>query len=142
MRSWLSLATKFRATAATSLNEQSSRSHAVFVLAVHRAGLATSRLNVVDLAGCERTKVSNTTGLRQKEGAAINRSLLTLGRIIAMLAEHGGEAMRLYRQKKIHIPFRDSTLTWCVALPARISSCLLITAPSFVNNRREYGNQT
>lgn len=56
--------------------------------------------NLIDLAGSESSK-AETTGLRRKEGSYINRSLLTLGTVIAKLSEG----------KLQHIPYRDSKLT-------------------------------
>uniref|UniRef100_A0A0D9WN28 Kinesin-like protein n=1 Tax=Leersia perrieri TaxID=77586 RepID=A0A0D9WN28_9ORYZ len=59
-----------------------------------------SQLNLIDLAGSESLKVE-TTGVRQKEGSYINKSLLTLGTVISKLTD----------DKTTHIPFRDSKLT-------------------------------
>ncbi|KAL6885877.1 hypothetical protein ACP4OV_010138 [Aristida adscensionis] len=59
-----------------------------------------SQLNLIDLAGSESSK-TETTGLRRKEGSYINKSLLTLGTVIAKLTDG----------KATHIPYRDSKLT-------------------------------
>ncbi|KAJ2101051.1 hypothetical protein GGI09_001958, partial [Coemansia sp. S100] len=62
-----------------------------------------SSLNLVDLAGSERVGQTGAEGQRLKEGAHINKSLLSLGTVIARLAEDGGD--------RGHIPYRDSKLT-------------------------------
>lgn len=65
---------------------------------------------MVDLAGSERANSTGATGARLKEGANINRSLTTLGKVIAGLAEQsiadsskGGK-----KKKEVFIPYRDS----------------------------------
>ncbi|KAM8930639.1 kinesin-like protein KIF14 [Pelodytes ibericus] len=117
VQSWLELGNKQRATAATGMNDKSSRSHSVFTLIMtqtkteyvggeehdHRI---TSRINLVDLAGSERCAVAQTSGERLKEGVSINKSLLTLGKVISALSE--SSQMR----KKVFIPYRESVLTW------------------------------
>lgn len=78
------------------MNETSSRSHAVFTIIftqrrVDRAtGLAAekcSKISLVDLAGSERADATGAQGTRLKEGANINKSLTTLGKVISALAE-------------------------------------------------------
>ncbi|RDW74592.1 kinesin-3 motor protein uncA [Aspergillus mulundensis] len=108
---------KARTVAATNMNETSSRSHAVFTLMLtqkrHDAETSmdtekVSRISLVDLAGSERANSTGATGARLKEGAEINRSLSTLGRVIAALADAAaGKAA-----KKKQVPYRDSVLTW------------------------------
>lgn len=110
---------KARTVAATNMNETSSRSHAVFTLILtqkrHDAETnmdteKVSRISLVDLAGSERATSTGATGARLKEGAEINRSLSTLGRVIAALADvssgKGG------KKKATQVPYRDSVLTW------------------------------
>ena len=59
-------------------------------------------LNLIDLAGSERAAFTNNKGMRLREGANINKSLLALGNCINSLA----------RKKKLNfIGFRDSKLT-------------------------------
>ncbi|GAA5893182.1 hypothetical protein JCM6882_003906 [Rhodosporidiobolus microsporus] len=94
-----------RRVGATDWNERSSRSHCVFVVTIEsmskKGGEArTSKLNLIDLAGSE-----SATGQveRLKEGSFINRSLLTLGTVIAKLTEPNAASA--------HIPYRDSKLT-------------------------------
>lgn len=84
-----------RTVAATNMNAQSSRSHAVFTVQltqtkrdpeVKLASKVESKIQLVDLAGSERQDTSGATGLRLKEAAQINLSLSTLGRVISALA--------------------------------------------------------
>ena len=95
-----------RHTAATALNNQSSRSHAVFTLiftqaqydpATKQTGEKVSRLCLVDLAGSERQNKTKATGARLREGANINKSLTTLGLVISSLAEACTAAMAWLR---------------------------------------------
>lgn len=69
-----------------------------------------ARIRLVDLAGSERAKATEATGQRLREGSNINKSLTTLGRVIAALADprHG----RAGGRKKDIVPYRDSILTW------------------------------
>ncbi|KAJ7313310.1 hypothetical protein JRQ81_004599 [Phrynocephalus forsythii] len=108
---------KARTVAATNMNETSSRSHAVFTIVFTQrrhdelTDLDTekvSKISLVDLAGSERADSSGAKGLRLKEGANINKSLTTLGKVISALAE-----MQNNKKKKSEfIPYRDSVLTW------------------------------
>jgi hypothetical protein len=68
--------------------------------------LCTSKINLVDLAGSERVGICGTSGERLKEGTLINKSLLTLGKVISQLAENG------INNKSVYVPYRDSVLTW------------------------------
>ncbi|XP_029932199.1 kinesin-like protein KIF1C isoform X2 [Myripristis murdjan] len=107
---------KARTVAATNMNETSSRSHAVFTIVFTQkrrdqmTGLDTekvSKISLVDLAGSERADSSGAKGTRLKEGANINKSLTTLGKVISALAE-----MSSKKRKSDFIPYRDSVLTW------------------------------
>eukprot|EP01059_Diplonema_ambulator_P034952 TRINITY_DN8085_c1_g2_i1.p1 TRINITY_DN8085_c1_g2~~TRINITY_DN8085_c1_g2_i1.p1 ORF type:complete len:1419 (+),score=540.66 TRINITY_DN8085_c1_g2_i1:66-4322(+) len=108
---------KTRTVASTQMNATSSRSHAIFTITFTqhtnlKAGKGSekaSKINLVDLAGSERADKTGATGATLKEGANINRSLVCLGKVIAALAD-AAEASG--KGKKIHIPFRDSALTW------------------------------
>ncbi|XP_064900288.1 kinesin-like protein KIF1C isoform X9 [Columba livia] len=99
-----------RTVAATELNARSSRSHAVLSIVVTQRrgepGEKVSRISLVDLAGSERADAAGTRGTRLKEGANINKSLSTLGKVIAMLADAHK------RGKPEFVPYRDSVLTW------------------------------
>ncbi|XP_041568115.2 kinesin-like protein KIF1C [Taeniopygia guttata] len=108
---------KARTVAATNMNETSSRSHAVFTIVFSQrrqdplSDLTTekvSRISLVDLAGSERADASGAKGIRLKEGANINKSLTTLGKVISALAE----AQSSKKKKADFIPYRDSVLTW------------------------------
>uniref|UniRef100_A0A8B9KCY1 plus-end-directed kinesin ATPase n=1 Tax=Astyanax mexicanus TaxID=7994 RepID=A0A8B9KCY1_ASTMX len=108
---------KARTVAATNMNETSSRSHAVFniIFTQRRHDSETdntsekvSKISLVDLAGSERADSTGAKGTRLKEGANINKSLTTLGKVISALAEVNK------KKKKVEsfIPYRDSVLTW------------------------------
>ncbi|XP_025081034.1 kinesin-like protein unc-104 isoform X4 [Pomacea canaliculata] len=113
---------KARTVAATNMNETSSRSHAVFTiiftqkkfdLDTKMAGEKVSKISLVDLAGSERADSTGAKGTRLKEGANINKSLTTLGKVISALAEVSAETRAHKRKKKAEfIPYRDSVLTW------------------------------
>lgn len=75
---------KSRTVAATNMNSESSRSHAVFsvvvtqILTDERTGVVgekVSRLSLVDLAGSERAVKTGAVGERLKEGSNINKSV-------------------------------------------------------------------
>ncbi|GAM90512.1 hypothetical protein ANO11243_085560 [Dothideomycetidae sp. 11243] len=108
---------KARTVAATNMNETSSRSHAVFTLTLtqRRHDSETNmdtekvaKISLVDLAGSERATSTGATGARLKEGAEINRSLSTLGRVIAALADLSTGKKKTGSM----VPYRDSVLTW------------------------------
>uniref|UniRef100_A0A1I8MI85 Kinesin-like protein unc-104 n=1 Tax=Musca domestica TaxID=7370 RepID=A0A1I8MI85_MUSDO len=111
---------KARTVAATNMNETSSRSHAVFTIffTQQRHDAMTdlntekvSKISLVDLAGSERADSTGAKGTRLKEGANINKSLTTLGKVISALAEIS--ASKNKKSKKADfIPYRDSVLTW------------------------------
>ncbi|CAO3625816.1 unnamed protein product [Cunninghamella blakesleeana] len=113
---------KARTVAATNMNETSSRSHAVFTLFLTQKRVddltkleteKVARISLVDLAGSERANSTGATGTRLKEGANINRSLTTLGKVIAGLAEQSmQEGKKGKKSKEVFIPYRDSILTW------------------------------
>jgi kinesin family member C1 len=95
-----------RAVGATACNEQSSRSHMVFMLTVEGSNETTGQrlngaLNLVDLAGSERLGRSGAAGDRLKETQAINKSLSALGDVIAALGA-----------REAHVPYRNSKLTY------------------------------
>ncbi|XP_028417859.1 kinesin-like protein KIF16B [Dendronephthya gigantea] len=117
IESLLNQGNQLRKTAATKMNDHSSRSHAIFTIKYTQAkfvsGLPseiTSKINLVDLAGSERAAKSGATGDRLKEGGNINRSLTTLGSVISSLAERSSQKDNA--QRKVFIPYRDSVLTW------------------------------
>jgi len=113
----IDLGNKSRTTAATRMNETSSRSHAVFTLTLsqrrfdvdsNRKGEKVSKISLVDLAGSERADSTGAEGLRLKEGATINKSLTTLGKVISALEKNSQKK----GGKEQFIPYRESVLTW------------------------------
>lgn len=93
----------------TLMNEESSRSHSVYTMTIESKcpkdgvlKITTSKFHFVDLAGSERQKQTCSTGDRLKEAGNINKSLLVLGSVINSLSE----------DKKSHIRYRESKLTF------------------------------
>ncbi|PSN37848.1 hypothetical protein C0J52_20777 [Blattella germanica] len=97
-----------RATGATAMNAQSSRSHAIFTITIYQQKRDAenesmcAKFHLVDLAGSERSKKTQATGERFREGVNINRGLLALGNVISSLGEG---------HQKSYISYRDSKLT-------------------------------
>ncbi|XP_065829379.1 kinesin-like protein KIF14 [Oscarella lobularis] len=111
---WIEVGTRVRATAATGMNDKSSRSHSVFTIRLTQTQIfegqectRVSKINLIDLAGSERSSKARTSGERLREGASINRSLHTLGKVISLLSERSTG-----KKRKVFIPYRDSSLTW------------------------------
>ncbi|KAF9544149.1 Kinesin-like protein kif21b [Mortierella hygrophila] len=130
---WLQKGSLCRTTAATDMNQTSSRSHAIFSVILkqqrtdepdptpegeeeHAAAVAptktphekplkklASKFHFVDLAGSERLKRTRAVGDRAKEGISINSGLLALGNVISALGDES--------RKSSHVPYRDSKLT-------------------------------
>lgn len=109
-----------RTTASTKMNDTSSRSHAVFTitlkqihhdLSTDETTERTARIRLVDLAGSERAKSTEATGQRLREGSNINKSLTTLGRVIAALADPKQGRSGKHKSRDV-VPYRDSILTW------------------------------
>ncbi|KAF5444876.1 hypothetical protein F2P56_033969 [Juglans regia] len=113
-----------RATGSTNMNNQSSRSHAIFTITLEQmrkfnpsissdSNLSETeneeylcaKLHLVDLAGSERAKRTGSDGLRFKEGVHINKGLLALGNVISALGDEKK------RKEGVHVPYRDSKLT-------------------------------
>ncbi|ONM00591.1 Kinesin-like protein KIN-5D [Zea mays] len=115
-----------RKTAETLLNKQSSRSHSIFSITIHikectpegEEMIKCGKLNLVDLAGSENISRSGARDGRAREAGEINKSLLTLGRVINTLVEHSG-----------HIPYRDSKLTRLLrdSLGGKTKTCIIAT---------------
>ncbi|RWS12238.1 kinesin-like protein KIF13A, partial [Dinothrombium tinctorium] len=108
---------KSRTVAATNMNSESSRSHAVFTIRLTCSvfdpsssvqGEKVSKMSLVDLAGSERAVKTGAVGDRLKEGSNINKSLTTLGLVISKLADSASGKSR----GEQFIPYRDSVLTW------------------------------
>ncbi|KAF8105695.1 hypothetical protein N665_0157s0260 [Sinapis alba] len=113
-----------RATGSTNMNNQSSRSHAIFTITVEqmrkintdspengtysgslKEEYLCAKLHLVDLAGSERAKRTGSDGMRFKEGVHINKGLLALGNVISALGDEKK------RKDGAHVPYRDSKLT-------------------------------
>ncbi|XP_047404346.1 LOW QUALITY PROTEIN: kinesin-like protein KIF13B [Sciurus carolinensis] len=116
IESLMSEGNKSRTVAATNMNEESSRSHAVFKITLTHtlydvksgtSGEKVGKLSLVDLAGSERATKTGAAGDRLKEGSNINKSLTTLGLVISALADQGAG-----KNKNKFVPYRDSVLTW------------------------------
>lgn len=123
LKNWLAVGNSQRATAATGMNDKSSRSHSIFNIIlniseamppldetndtcggrVRKPLTKRSKISLVDLAGSERVSQTCASGERLKEGVSINKSLLTLGKVIAALADP---------KKNTFVPYRESVLTW------------------------------
>ncbi|KAG0760131.1 hypothetical protein G6F57_008676 [Rhizopus arrhizus] len=130
---------KARTVAATQMNATSSRSHAVFTIFVtqriqdpntKQTAEKVARISLVDLAGSERANSTGATGVRLKEGANINKSLTTLGKVIAGLADQASAEPKKGSKKAkdaSHIPFRDSVLTWLLkdSLGGNSKTCMI-----------------
>ncbi|XP_034951830.1 kinesin-like protein KIF13B isoform X3 [Chelonus insularis] len=109
---------KSRTVAATNMNSESSRSHAVFSVVLTQTltdsksgvtGEKVSRMSLVDLAGSERAVKTGAVGDRLKEGSNINKSLTTLGLVISKLADQNSAGGK---NRDKFVPYRDSVLTW------------------------------
>jgi len=101
-----------RSVATTNMNARSSRSHSIFRLTIESREISIDKIgnsrvsdfNLVDLAGSESLKFAKTTGIRQREGATINKSLLALTNVIQCLSQPT-------KKKPQYINYRDSKLT-------------------------------
>uniref|UniRef100_A0A7N0UKJ5 Kinesin motor domain-containing protein n=1 Tax=Kalanchoe fedtschenkoi TaxID=63787 RepID=A0A7N0UKJ5_KALFE len=121
-----------RRTAETLLNKQSSRSHSIFSITIHikeytiegEEMIKCGKLNLVDLAGSENISRSGARDGRAREAGEINKSLLTLGRVINALVEHSG-----------HVPYRDSKLTRLLrdSLGGKTKTCIIATVSPSVH---------
>ncbi|XP_077160373.1 kinesin-like protein KIF15 isoform X2 [Paroedura picta] len=123
----LTMGWRNRRVASTSMNRESSRSHAVFTITVESVekskevvNIRSSQLNLVDLAGSERQKDTHTEGVRLKEAGNINRSLSCLGKVITALVDIGNGKQR-------HICYRDSKLTFLLrdSLGGNAKTCII-----------------
>ena len=129
---------KSRTIAATNMNSESSRSHAVFTVYLTQEtecgemkGEKVSRLSLVDLAGSERASKTGAAGSRLKEGSNINKSLSTLGLVISALASSTG--------KSKFVPYRDSVLTWLLkdSLGGNSKTAMIATISPAADNYEE-----
>lgn len=133
---WLQEGSVKRQVAATKCNDLSSRSHSVFTITVHAKRktedgedyLVTGKLNLVDLAGSENIQRSGAENKRATEAGLINKSLLTLGRVINALVD-----------RSAHIPYRESKLTRLLqdSLGGRTKTCIIATVSPAKSNIEE-----
>ncbi|KAI9755528.1 MAG: hypothetical protein M4579_004254 [Chaenotheca gracillima] len=125
-----------RQVAATKCNDLSSRSHTVFTVTAYVKRIAENgeefmsagKLNLVDLAGSENIQRSGAENKRAAEAGLINKSLLTLGRVINALVDKGS-----------HIPYRESKLTRLLqdSLGGRTKTCIIATVSPAKSNLEE-----
>ncbi|PSK50389.1 hypothetical protein B9Z65_333 [Elsinoe australis] len=125
-----------RQVAATKCNDLSSRSHTVFTITVYMKKtsdtgedfVSAGKLNLVDLAGSENIQRSGAENKRAAEAGLINKSLLTLGRVINALVERSS-----------HIPYRESKLTRLLqdSLGGRTKTCIIATLSPAKSNLEE-----
>ncbi|EEP77526.1 hypothetical protein UREG_02375 [Uncinocarpus reesii 1704] len=125
-----------RQVAATKCNDLSSRSHTVFTITAYikrstdkgEEFVSTGKLNLVDLAGSENIQRSGAENKRAVEAGLINKSLLTLGRVINALVD-----------KSPHIPYRESKLTRLLqdSLGGRTKTCIIATISPSRSNLEE-----
>ena len=117
----------------TRMNDASSRSHAIHIITVKSRNKQNgvqriAQLFLADLAGSECVKKTGSHGDTLEEAKSINKSLLSLRRVI----------MSFY-EKKEHIPYRDSVLTSLLssALGGNSKTCILICVSPVEYNRQE-----
>ena len=125
-----------RQVAATKCNDLSSRSHTVFTITAYikrttdtgEDFLSSGKLNLVDLAGSENIQRSGAENKRAAEAGLINKSLLTLGRVINALVDRSS-----------HIPYRESKLTRLLqdSLGGRTKTCIIATISPAKSNLEE-----
>ncbi|PKS08291.1 hypothetical protein jhhlp_005235 [Lomentospora prolificans] len=126
-----------RQVAATKCNDLSSRSHTVFTITAYvrikgedgsEELVSAGKLNLVDLAGSENIQRSGAENKRATEAGLINKSLLTLGRVINALVDRG-----------LHIPYRESKLTRLLqdSLGGRTKTCIVATISPAKSNLEE-----
>ncbi|CAF1281060.1 unnamed protein product [Rotaria sordida] len=137
----------YRTVASTNMNNESSRSHAVFTLkltqtlsteASETQSVKVSKISLVDLAGSERVSKSGVQieQIRFREGCNINKSLSTLGLVISALATRQSHENNPKSTKRTFVPYRDSVLTWLLkdSLGGNSFTIMLATiSPSYDN---------
>jgi kinesin family protein 11 len=131
-----------RQVAATKCNDLSSRSHTVFTITVYtkrtsedgQEYMSAGKLNLVDLAGSENIQRSGAENKRAAEAGLINKSLLTLGRVINALVERKSRD-----NGSGHIPYRESKLTRLLqdSLGGQTKTCIIATLSPAKSNLEE-----
>uniref|UniRef100_A0AC35TXD7 Kinesin-like protein n=1 Tax=Rhabditophanes sp. KR3021 TaxID=114890 RepID=A0AC35TXD7_9BILA len=122
-----------RTKESTAANKESSRSHAILEVSVFDNSNLHGRLFLIDLAGSERASQTKNQGLRLKEGAAINKSLLALGNVINSLSSNN---------KGRYVNYRDSKLTRLLkdSLGGNSKTCMIANITSGPNYYEETYN--
>ncbi|KAM0466893.1 hypothetical protein ACHAPV_000403 [Trichoderma viride] len=126
-----------RQVAATKCNDLSSRGHTIFTITAYvkktndqgaEELVSAGKLNLVDLAGSENIQRSGAENKRAVEAGLINKSLLTLGRVINALVD-----------RSPHIPYRESKLTRLLqdSLGGRTKTCVIATISPSKSNLEE-----
>ena len=130
----LKLGNKQREVAGTLMNEESSRSHAIFMVTISQhntqdLSLKTGKMFLVDLAGSEKLSKTGAEGKRLDETKNINKSLSSLGNVICALTDG----------KSLHVPYRDSKLTRVLSesLGGNSKTSLIVTVSSALFNENE-----
>ncbi|OEU06917.1 kinesin-domain-containing protein, partial [Fragilariopsis cylindrus CCMP1102] len=130
-----------RHTGETDMNKESSRSHCIFTLRIESKRKLMDgsileiggKLHCVDLAGSECAKSCGNAGpqqaTRERERMNINRSLLTLGRVVKLLKDAAATGSGKSSSSSVRIPYRDSKLTRILqeSLGGRCKTCLIAT---------------
>ncbi|XP_076917746.1 kinesin-like protein KIN-5D [Bidens hawaiensis] len=126
-------------TAETLINTQSNRSHSLFTITIQIKEnssdgveiIKCGKLHLVDLAGSENILRSGAKEGRAREAGEINKSLLTLGRVINALVDHSG-----------HVPYRDSKLTRLLrdSLGGKTKTCIIATVSLSLHSLEETQN--
>ena len=130
----MKIGTENRKVGATNMNENSSRSHSIFLLTITQTNLIdfsakTGKLYLVDLAGSEKVGKTGAKGKRLEEAKNINKSLSILGLVITALTD----------SKSSHVPYRDSKLTRVLqdSLGGNSKTTLIITCSPSAFNQHE-----
>ena len=129
---------KLRHTASTLMNNESSRSHAVISIYIEKTisqetnkpkvKIQKSVFHIIDLAGSERQKKTQTVGERTREAGAINKSLLNLSIVITNIINN-----------KNNIPYRDCKLTHLLkdSLGGNAKTSIIAAVSPFDDNKAE-----
>eukprot|EP00914_Ancora_sagittata_P028754 GHVO01056766.1.p1 GENE.GHVO01056766.1~~GHVO01056766.1.p1 ORF type:complete len:535 (+),score=94.72 GHVO01056766.1:20-1624(+) len=132
IESLVSKATRIRMVEVTDINKTSSRSHAVVQISIETPK-GRRRLSLVDLAGSERASITNNKGIRLKEGAHINKSLLALANCINSLADGADGISRVkYRDSKLTHILKPSLEGDCVVF---MIACVHPSTVAYEDNR-------
>lgn len=130
----MAIGNKHRRVASNNVNDQSSRSHALFSLTMTMKNTADGsskrgKLHLVDLAGSEKTSKTGAVGNLLEEAASINLSLTTLGRVIVALTDRNVH----------HVPYRESKLTRILSesLGGNSKTCMIVTVSPHPSNEQE-----